>query len=186
MPLSPKRKWQTITVATLLLMPAYWSILAGIVDGALADDSGAAADIGNGPAYVAFGIALIPFVFVLLAFMSGHPRAPGAVVRAMGLSVLVGVPVSALAADAVTSIVAAVGAGGLVALRPEPGHGWKPRACGVLVAAVYTFVLVRTAGALALVAAPVLPLTALGLADHYVSWRRQARVPESYAAGEPL
>ncbi len=33
-PLSPKRKWQTITVATLLLVPAYWSILAGFVDGA--------------------------------------------------------------------------------------------------------------------------------------------------------
>ena len=73
-------------------------------------------------------------------------------------------------------IVAGVGAGGLVAPAPRArGHGWKPRAVGVLVAAVYTFVLVRTAGALALLPAPVFPLTALGLADHYVDWRRQSR-----------
>lgn len=180
-PLSPKRKWQTIAFATALLVPAYWSVLAGLVDSALDADDAVGGDVGNGPAYVAFGLALIPFVFVVLAFMSGHPKAPGAVVRAMSLAVLVGFVASAIAADAVTGIVAGVGAGGVVALRPEPSVGWKPRAVGVLVASAYTFVLVRTAGVLALVSAPVFPLTALGLADHFVAWRRQTSVSEDAA-----
>jgi hypothetical protein len=168
-PLTPKRKWQTITVATLVLVPAYWAVLAGLVSGAVDSKS---EDVGA--AYIAFGIALIPFVFIVLAFMSEHPRAPRAVVRAMGLALLVGMLTSALAADAVTGIVAGVGAGGIVALRPEPDHGWKPRAIGVALAAAYAFVLVRTAGPLALLSAPVFPLTVLGLADHYVEWKRTA------------
>jgi len=163
-PLTPKRKWQTITVATLLLVPAFWSMLAGMV-AAAADDGDEV--VGNPAAFIALGLALIPFVFVVLAFMSEHPRAPGAVVKAMGLSLLVGVFVSAVAADAVSGIVAGVGAGGLVALRPEPDQTWKPRAIAVAVATVYSFALVRTAPLLALLPAPIFPLTALGLADQW-------------------
>jgi hypothetical protein len=181
-PLSPKRKWQTITVATLLFLPAYWSVLAGIVDGALDATETVSGDVGNSAALIAFGLALIPFLFIVLAFMSEHPRAPGAVVKAMGLSLLVGIAASAIAADAVTGLVAGVGAGGLVALRPEPDHGWKPRAVGVLVAATYTFMLVRTAPDIALLSAPVFPLTALGLADHYIEWRRQPTVADAPSA----
>jgi hypothetical protein len=172
-PLSPRRKWQAITAATVLLVPAYWAMLAGIVGGAVDDEDEA---VSNPAAFVALGLALIPFVFILLAFASEHPRAPGAVVRAMGLSLLVGIPVSAIAGDAVSGIVAGVAAGGAVALRPEPLHGWRPRAAGVAVATAYAFVLVRTAGPIALLSAPVFPLTALGLADHYVEWRREREV----------
>ena len=35
---------------------------------------------------LAFGLALIPFVFIVLAFMSEHPRAPGAVAQGDGLA----------------------------------------------------------------------------------------------------
>lgn len=171
-PLSPKRKWQTITIATLLLVPAYWAMLAGIVGNAV-DDEVEVQGVPNPGAALAFGIALIPFVFIVLAFMSEHPRPPAAVLKAMGLALVVGVPVSAIAADAVSGIVAGVGAGGICALRAEPGHTWRARAVGVLVATVYTFVLVRTASALALLPAPVFPLTAIGLADHFVEWRQQ-------------
>jgi hypothetical protein len=171
-PLSPKRKWQTITLATLLLVPAYWALLAGFVAGA-SGSAEARADAPNGAAAVALGLALIPFVFVLLAFMSGHPRAPGAVIKAMGLAVLVGIPVSALAGDAVTGIVAAVGAGGVVALRADTAHRWRARSLAVAAATLYAFVLVRTAGAAALLAAPALPLTGIGVADHLSETRRE-------------
>ena len=163
----PKRKWQAITIGTLLLVPAYWALLAGLVGEAVDEAEGAP----DPTAAFALGLALIPFVFVVLAFMTEHPRAPGAVIKAMGMSLLVGVPVSALAADAVSGIVAGVGAGGMMAIRSEPGHGWRARAAGVLIATVYTFVLVRTASILALLPAPIFPLTAIGLADHYVDWR---------------
>lgn len=165
-PLSPQRKWRAITLATLLLAPAVWALLGGLV-AAAADGDG-----GPGPAAaIAFGLALLPFVYIVLAFASEHPRAPGAVVKAMALCLLVGIPASALAGDAVTGIVAGIGAGGIVALRADPAHDWRTRAAAVAVAATYTFVLARTAGAAVVVAAPIFPFTALGLADHFAEWR---------------
>src|SRR3954470_20186667 len=104
-PLSPARAWRAITIATIVLVPAFWMILVGVVGGA-SDDAGG---VSEPAAFVAFGIALLPFVFIALAFLSGHPSAPGAVVGAMGLCALVGIVVSAVAADAVTGIVAGVG-----------------------------------------------------------------------------
>ena len=176
-PLSPQRKWQTITIATLILVPAYWALLAALV--ADASDSSALDDAGapNTPAAFAFGLALVPFVFIVLAFMSEHPRAAGAVVKAMGMAILVGIPASALAGDAVTGIVAGVGAGGIVALRADDGHSRKARAAAVAIAAVYTFVLVRTAGPIVLLPAPVFPLTAIGIADHLSERRHQREAP---------
>ena len=165
-PLSPQRKWKTITLATLLLVPGYWMLLAGLV----ADRT--AAKGGPDPAgAMALGLASIPLVFIVLAVMSGRPRWPGAVAKAMGLAILVGIPASAIAGDAITGIVAGVGAGGCIALRRDDTHSLRTRAMAVAFAAVYTFVLVRSVSALALLPAPVLPLTAIGVADH-VSERR--------------
>jgi hypothetical protein len=178
LPLSPKREWQAITVGTLLLVPAYWALLAGIVGNAVDDTE----TVPNPAAALALGLAIIPFVFIALAFMSEHPRAPAAVVKAMGLALAVGIPVSAIAADAITGIVAGIGAGGIVALRLDADHTWRTRAVGVLIAVVYTFVLVRTASVLALLPAPIFPLTAIGLADHYIDWK-QERERERVAVG---
>ncbi len=166
-PLAPQPKWRAITFATLLLAPAVWSLLAGLVAVA-ADDRTDAPAAG---AAIAFGLSLIPFVFIVLAFASEHPRPPGAVLRAMGLCLLVGLTVSAVAADAVTGLVAGVGAGGIVALRADAAHDWRVRAGAVAVAAAYTFVLARAAGATVLIAAPIFPFTSLGLADHLSEWR---------------
>jgi hypothetical protein len=161
-PLSPQKKWRAITLATLVLVPAFWAMLAGLVAVA-SDEEGEP----NAAAGIALGLALIPFAFIVLAFMSQHPGAPGAVVKAMLLFLAVGIPVSAVAADAVTGLVAGVGAGGIVALRSDEGHTWRSRALGVLAACVYTFVLVRTVGAITLVSAPVFPFTSIGIADHF-------------------
>jgi hypothetical protein len=169
-PLAPQRKWLTITLATLLLVPAFWSLLAAQVVSANTAGRGG----GGGPdatAALALGLALLPFVFLVLAFMSAHPRAPGAVLRAMGLALVVGIPVSALAGDAVTGIVAGVGAGAVVALRADEGHSLKRRAWAVTIASLYTFALLRTVGAMALLAAPILPLTGIGIADHVSEWK---------------
>jgi purine-cytosine permease-like protein len=167
-PLSPQRKWRAITIATLVLVPAFWSLLAGFVALARDEAGGPAA----GPS-IAFGLALIPFVFVALAFTSEHPRAPAAVVQAMGLCLLVGILVSALANDAVTGMVAGVGAGGICALRADDMHTWRTRAVAVGIAAAYTFVLVRTAGAITLLSAPIFPFTSIGIADHLAERRHE-------------
>ena len=90
-PLPPRKKWRAITIATLALLPAYLSIVVGLV--AVASDRPDAPPAG--PA-IAFGLGLLPFVFVALAFLSSHPRAPGAAAKAMALSLLVGIPVAAI------------------------------------------------------------------------------------------
>jgi hypothetical protein len=146
-------------------------MLAGLVS--------AASDRRNAPnagPLIAFALALVPFVFIVLAFLSEHPRAPGAVVKAMVLALLVGIPVSALAADAVTGLVAGVGAGGIVALRADLAHNWKARAIAVAVATAYLFFLLRTASDVALLIGPILPFTSIGVADH-LSERRRERQP---------
>jgi len=174
-PLSPRKKWRAITLATLLFVPAYWAILAGLVAGR----SDAKIRIPNPGASIALGLALIPFVFIVLAFLSQHPRAPGAVLRAMGLALLVGIPVSAVAADAVTGMVAGVGAGGVAALRADDAHNWKARALAVLAASVYTFLMIRMATGLALLVAPVLPFTVIGVTDHLSEGRREREASRS-------
>lgn len=179
-PLSPQRKWRAITIASLLLVPACWAILVGLVTSASDEPGG----VENPAAAIAFGIALIPFVFVALAFLSGHPAAPAAVVKAMGLCLLIGIPVSALAADAITGIVAGVGAGGVVALRSDEAHTWRTRAVGVAFASMYTFLLARTAGAIVLLPAPIFPFTAIGVADH-VAERRWEREVAGTATSRP-
>ncbi len=161
-PLSPQRKWRAITIATLILVPAFWALLAGLVAAGLDD----AARAPNPAASITLGLALIPFVFIALAFLSGHLDPAAAVLKAMGWFLLVGIPVSALAGDAVTGIVAGVGAGGIFALRADDAHNWRSRALAVIAASAYTFALVRTVGAFALLSAPIFPFTGIGVADH--------------------
>jgi hypothetical protein len=170
-PLSPRTKWRAITLATLLLAPGFWSVLAGVVSVASDDPNAPSA----GP-LIAFGLALVPFVFVVLAFLSQHPRAPSAVVWAMVLTLAVGIPVSALAPDAVTGFVAGLGAGGIVALRPDPVHSWKTRAVGVAAASLLVFLLALVSD-VALALAPALPFTSIGIADHIEEGRAERRAP---------
>jgi hypothetical protein len=154
-------KWRAILLGTLLLVPAYWSVLAGVV--------AVASDEGGGPVpgpLIAFGLCLVPFIFIALAILSQHPRMPGAVLKAMVLTLVVGIPVSALAVDAVTGMVAGIGAGGVAAIRADPLHSWKARALGVLAASAFVFLVVRTAPEVALLLAPCLPFTSIGVADH--------------------
>jgi len=167
-PASPRRKWRAITYATLLLAPAYWSLLAGVVS--VASD---AADAPPPGPYIAFGLCLVPFVFVVLAFLSENPRAPGAVVKAMILTLLVGIPVSAVATDAVTGFVAGVGAGGVVAMRSEPGGSWRIRALAVFAVSAWALVTARVVPEAVLLLGPVLPFTSIGVADHLHELRRE-------------
>jgi hypothetical protein len=160
-PLAPRKKWRAILLATLLLVPGYWALMAGLVSAASDQASTPAA----GP-FIAFGLALVPFDFIALAFLSEHPRAPGAVLKAMGLSLLVGIPISGIAGDAVTGLVAGLGAGGIAALRADADHTWKARALATLAVTVFVFLLVRLAPEVALLLSPALPFTSIGVADH--------------------
>lgn len=168
---SPRRMWRAILLATLLLAPAYWALLVGLVSVA-SDESRGSPHAGP---YIAFGLALIPFVFVALAFLSLHPRAPAAAAKAMVLALVVGIPVSALAADAVTGFVAGIGAGGAAAMRTDLERSWRTRALAVVVVTAWAYVTVRVMPEAVLLLAPVLPFTSIGVADHLLEIRRERR-----------
>jgi hypothetical protein len=152
-------------------------LLAGLVAVASDDDRGSAAQGGA----IAVGLALVPLVFAVLARTSEHHRPRSAVAKAVGLSLLVGIPASAVAADAVTGIVAGVGAGGICALRADMAHNWRARALAIIAASVYTFVMVRVAGAIVLLTAPAFPFTALGIADILSERKREREAVHSRA-----
>jgi hypothetical protein len=163
-PISPRRKWMAIGVATVLLVVSYSAMLIAFVTSEVDDAT------GGGGAF-ALGAALVPFVFLSLAFISGHRRASGAVLKAMGLSLLVAIPVSAIMQDVVTGLVAGFGAGGVVALRAEPVHTWKSRAIAVALVSLYVAVLVRVIIEAGLIAGATLPLVSIGGADSFVEFR---------------
>jgi hypothetical protein len=151
-------------LSTLLLVPGYWSLVTGLVaEGSHKESAPFAAP------YIAFGLVLLPFVFLALAFLSEHPRASGATAWALILTILV----SGFAGDAVTGFVAGVGAGGIVAMRADVAHSWKARAIGVLAVTAYVFILLRSASVIGLLLAPVLPFTSIGVADHLSERRRE-------------
>ncbi len=111
---------------------------------------------------------------MVIAFLSEHPRAPAAAAKGMIVSLLVGIPVSAIAQDAVTGLIAGLGAGGAFALRVDLQHSLKARMIAVAAVSVYCFFLLRTVSEVALLIGPALPLTSLGIADH-LSERRSER-----------
>jgi hypothetical protein len=102
----------------------------------------------------------------------------------MGLALLVGIPVAALVPDAVTGLVAGIGAGGAAALRPEPDGSWRARALGVAAVSVYAAVMVRIVPDVTVLLAPTLPFTCLGVADHLREQRR-GRAKDHEVAGTP-
>ncbi len=151
-------RWWAITIGTIILNLSYWAMVFAFV-ASEADDGP-----NPGPPF-ALGLVLIPFVFVALAAISRNPRFGGAIVLAMLLSVGVGVPVLALARDAVSGIIAGFGAGGVVALRREPIHRVQSRIWAVVLVSTATLAFVRLIPVMAIILAPIAILPAIGVAD---------------------
>lgn len=154
----------------MILVVSYSAMLVAFVAAEAEDGTG-------GGAAFALGAALVPFVFLALAFISGHRRAAGAVLKAMGLALLVALPVSAIMQDVVSGLAAGFGAGGVVSLRAEPVHTRKSRALAVTLVTVYVAVLVRVIIEAGLIAGAMLPLASIGIADSFVEFRARQNTP---------
>ncbi len=128
------------------------------------------------PGLVVISLVVAPFVFVALGFISRNPETGRGVLIALGLLLLVGLPVGLLSpALAATS---GFGAGGVVVLnRPPLDRLILHRSIAVALTVVYVFLLLlsealRPAGVFA---GGLLPLMALGFADEYTYWRDAAQ-----------
>ncbi len=158
-------------VATLIAVVSYWSIIFAFV---VTDLEGTEIELDSsitaaGP--FALGLALIPFAFLTLAFVSNHPRAPGAAFKAMMLSVpaslafgLFGLPVG---------LVAGFGMGGVLALRLDDVHRLKLRWLMVIGAILYTFIVGMISPQASLFAGGFIPFAASGLADMISEYREE-------------
>ena len=159
--ITPRRRWLAIVAATVVMLLAY----VPIAEGLRASLAGDPIDAN----FVLFGLAFVPLTYLVAAFGSKHRRAPGAVLRALGLFLLVGAP-TVVFVHTIVGVVAGLGAGGIVALRAPAASGWRPRAIALTVACVYLLVLFYGLGAseLAIVTGATIPLAASGIADEIV------------------
>ena len=157
-----RRRWLAIGIATVLMMFSYISVAASLVS---LDET----DTGSQGDMFVFGMALVPFVFMALAFVSGNRQAPGGVLRAMGWFVLLGLPLGVLAPPA--GLAVGYAAGATTALRKEEYHSTRDRWIAVAATAVYVIVLLLVVPPGGLFAGAALPLVSIGIADTYTEQR---------------
>lgn len=153
-----KRSWLAIAISTIVMVISYGSLLVAIV-ATRSDTPGAAA-----PAFT-IGFALVPAVFLTLAFVSGRESAPVSVLKAMGLWLLITLPLGLF--NPVFGLSVGFGIGGVITLNQQATDrpGW--RAAAVLIIATYSLLMLFTLPALGLISGGFLPLASLGLADFY-------------------
>lgn len=125
--------------------------------------------------WVWLGLGLVPFVFLALAFGSLNPRASGGVLKALGLFLVVGLPLGVL--GPALGIPAGFAVGGAFALRPLEDHANVLRARLIAVAAgvLYLGILWVIVPLFAVWVGAVLPFAVLGLADQALVWRARER-----------
>lgn len=162
-----RRAWLAIGLATIVQLVSYSSLLVAIV--ATQSDEPEAA----GPTF-ALGFALVPVVFVVVAFVSGRSRAPIQVLKAMGLWLVIGLPLGLL--NPVFGLCAAFGFGGVITLKGDETTSWRARSVAVGALSIYVLAVLFIIPALGLISGGVLPLAVLGLAD-YFSRNRAGPVP---------
>jgi hypothetical protein len=165
--LSSRGRWLAIVAASVVMQFSYWPTTFAL-----------AAAHGEDPIpgdLVLFGMAFVPAVFLVLAFASRNPRAPGSVLKAMGLFLLVGAPVALI--NPLIGLVAGFGAGGIVTLRRlELPRALRARVIGLAGGCLYLFVLlvVVQLGDFAIVTGAAIPFAVLGIADEVLVGRRDA------------
>ncbi|MCB2224265.1 MAG: hypothetical protein KQH83_08845 [Actinobacteria bacterium] len=171
--LSPRRKWVTVGAATVVEAVAFWSIIIGM---ARATAEEGAEVSGSAAGAFALGFALVPFAFLVLAFGTNNPRAPGATLRAMGFWAVLGLPLMIFVEPA-TGMALGFGLGAIPAIRLEPEDSWRARLWWVVAFVGYVFVLVYTevaAGPGAL-SASLLPFATVAFADWASEQMREGR-----------
>jgi MFS family permease len=162
-----KRNWFAIALATIAMMFSYFAYAAAFVG---TDDESE----GIFVPFVLLGLALAPFVFVILAFVSHNTDGPRRVLWAMGLLLVVGLTYGLLAP--VLGATAGFAVGGAITLNQPPVEsvlGWRLAATGFTV--FYTLILLVAITPAGVFTGGLLPLLMLGFADEYAVWRAARR-----------
>jgi len=154
-----RRNWTAIGVGTVLTFVASVAYASAFVD-----EDGRAEEVDF--TLVGITLAIVPFVFVALAFISQNPDAPKRVLQAMPLMLAVALTVGLL--EPVLGAAIGFAAGGAVTLRPPPVSGvaaWRIGA--IFFTAVYLLVLLIIVPPGGVFGASIVPLVMIGAADEY-------------------
>jgi len=159
-----RTNWIAIVVATVLMM---FSTLAYAAAFAMDDDGGQRSSVDLRLAFV--GLAVAPFVFVVLGFLSRNPLAPKRVLQAMGLLLVVGLPIGLL--DPLVGAATGFCLGGAIVLnRPAVDRVTYWRAGAVIFTFLYVLVLIVVVPPAGVFTGALLPLIMIGFADEYAAW----------------
>lgn len=154
----PRSNWVAIVLATLLMWPSYFSYGAAFVD----DGDSSSFDVQ----FAAVGLTIAPFVFIVLAFVSRNPNAPKQVLRAMGVLLLIGLPVGLL--DPLLGAATGFSAGGAFTLnRPPVGDITRWRIYAVVFCLIYCLVLRVVVPPAGVFAGATVPFLLIGFADEF-------------------
>jgi hypothetical protein len=121
------------------------------------------------PALIAVGLALAPFVFIIVGFVSQNARAPKQILMAMLLLLVIGLGIGFV--DPLLGAATGFAAGGAVTLRRPPVERvmtWRVGA--VIFTCLYLLVLFVIVPPAAVLTAVVIPLVLIGFADEYATW----------------
>ncbi len=163
--ITPVRRWAVLAMATTAMQFAWWPVVYEVA--ASPDPEGGSA--GG----FAFGLALVPVVFGILAFGSRRDDAPMAVLRAMGIFLVVGLPLGLM--DVVVGLAVGFSAAAVTALRGPEGLDTKRLrwfAVGGLL--VWVSLLLAVAPGFAIMSGAVLPLLVHGIVDQAAEDRAHA------------
>jgi hypothetical protein len=143
---------------------SFTSLLLALTDDT-AEDAARTAALG-------VGLAIVPFVFLIVAFGSRHPRAPVAVLKALGVWFVIGVSIGWFSVG--LALVLAFGVGGMITLRADEPGAQRARMWALMFTVLYVLVLIVVLSpGIGLFAAASLPLLALGFADQWVEYKRR-------------
>lgn len=148
---------------------SFGSLMLGVIASVTEDSTQA-----GGPPF-ALGFILVPVTAAAVAFISSHERAPIATLKAMGMWLLVALPLSIV--NPVTGFSTGFGAAGAFTLRSDVPRSGKARALAVAALAVYVTILVWILPQAALLAGAVTPLLAVRAADVYLERSREPGLP---------
>lgn len=146
---------------------SYFSYGAAFIDGD-GDRSGFQLELA------AIGMAIAPFVFMTLGFVSRNPMAPKRVLQAMGLLLAVGLSIGLI--DPLLGAATGFGLGGALVLnRPDVDRLMRWRLGAVAFTSFYMLVLLVVAAPAGIFTGAVLPLMMVGFADEYAAWSASRR-----------
>jgi hypothetical protein len=152
-----------IAIGTVVMMFSYFPYARAF---AVPEGAPPAIDVG----LVGVALAVAPFVFVALGFISQNSRAPRQILVAMGLLLAIGLGVGLLAP--VLGAAAGFSFGGAITLARAPLYDvLRLRLIAATALTLYLFFLLVVATPAGVFAGGLLPLMALGFADEFTYWR---------------